>query len=244
MNYIEQEKATGWDFSYLTNTGRMAESPLPWNYFVTVCRHLSPGNTILDLGTGGGELLSLLPDKDQLHIYATEGYEPNVPVAEARLRTFGATLVADYSDDELPFEDNYFDVIIDRHESYNLTEIYRVLKPGGFFITQQVDGRSDLNIADVILAKGNKEYLHWDLSYALREFADTAFHIRMQQEDNGFTRFYDTQALLFYIKSMPYVFEDYDQFDFPRISALLNDYFATHGYLDIRKDRFIIVAQK
>ena len=44
---MQEEKASGWDFTYLTNTGRMMESPLPWNYFVIICRHLTPVATVL-----------------------------------------------------------------------------------------------------------------------------------------------------------------------------------------------------
>ena len=241
---MQEEKATGWDFSYLTNTGRMMESPLPWNYFMIICRYLKPGCTLLDLGTGGGEFLSLLPDKEQLRIYATEGYLPNVELAQKKLRSFGGTLVHDYTNDNLPFEDNYFDLVIDRHESYDLKEVYRILRPGGYFITQQVDGNSDLSIAEVLKVKANEEFLHWNIDYALQQFAPLPFNIIHQEADAGFMRFYDAGALLFYIRSMPYLFEEYDRFDFAQLSTLLSDYFAMNTFLDVRKDRFLIVAQK
>ena len=41
----------------------------------------------------------------------------------------------------MPFEDGRFDVVLDRHEAYVATEVLRVLRPGGVFVTQQVDGR-------------------------------------------------------------------------------------------------------
>jgi SAM-dependent methyltransferase len=241
---MQEEKASGWDFTYVTNTGRMMESPLPWNYFVAICRHLTPGAVLLDLGTGGGEFLSLLPDKASLRIYATEGYAPNVALATKRLQTFGGTLIDDYTDSSLPFANDFFDLVIDRHESYDLEEIYRILKPGGYFITQQVDGKSDLPVAEVLQVKANEAFVHWDLAYALQEFVPTAFKIKFKQENAGFMRFYDAEALLFYIRSMPYLFQDYVDFDFAKIASLLADYFSAHPYLDVRKDRFLIVAQK
>lgn len=240
----QHEKATGWDFTYLSNTGRMMESPLSWNYFMTVFRFLKPGMTLLDLGTGGGELLSLLPGKENMRIYATEGYAPNVAIARQRLSTFGAVLIADYTDEELPFDDHFFDLVIDRHESYDLDEVYRVLKPGGHFITQQVGGKSDLSIADVLQVKANKEFLHWDLGYALKEFRGTEFTLHQQLEDKGFMRFYDPEAVLFYVRSMPYLFEDYELFDFGKLTRLLKEYFSDHPFLDVVKDRFLIMAQK
>ena len=38
--------------------------------------------------------------------------------------------------DNMPFDDDSFDMIINRHGNYNVKELYRVLKPNGLFITQ------------------------------------------------------------------------------------------------------------
>jgi hypothetical protein len=107
-----------------------------------------------------------------------------------------------------------------------------------------VTGSSDLSVATVLQVKANEEFLHWNLGYALQEFVPTAFKISFKAADTGFMRFYDPEALLFYIRSMPYLFEDYDSFDFSKIAVLLKNYFSAHHYLDIQKDRFLIVAQK
>ncbi|WP_118953194.1 class I SAM-dependent methyltransferase [Taibaiella helva] len=114
------EKISGWDFSYLERSRRMVKSPLPRNYYNELLPYLRPGICVLDMGTGGGAFLSLLPHKEQYHIYATEGYADNIPVAAARLAGFGATLVSEYEDDALPFDDGFFDLVINRHESYVL----------------------------------------------------------------------------------------------------------------------------
>jgi 2-polyprenyl-3-methyl-5-hydroxy-6-metoxy-1,4-benzoquinol methylase len=74
---------SGWDFSYLN--GRMEEDAIPWNYKEMVEKNLSKEKVLLDMDTGGGEFLyslSNLPKK----VYATEGYEPNIPIAEKRLK--------------------------------------------------------------------------------------------------------------------------------------------------------------
>ncbi len=43
----------GWDFSHLD--GRMVEDPLPWQYSAILNRYLPAAQSLLDLGTGGGE---------------------------------------------------------------------------------------------------------------------------------------------------------------------------------------------
>lgn len=238
------EKATGWDFSYLERTRRMVESPLPWNYYNELLPYLRTGIQLLDMGTGGGEFLSLLPAKERYHIYATEGFADNIPVARERLATFGATLVSAYEDDQLPFEDTAFDLVINRHESYSIDEVWRILKPGGCFITQQVDGVSDRDIADKIGHKASNDVLHWNLAYALQEFIPGQLDVFRQEEHLGYTRFYDAEALIFYIRSMPYLFEDSAAFDYDRIRQRLGTWFGAHPFLDITNKRFLICARK
>lgn len=52
---IEEASLPGGDFSSLTRHGRMVEAPLPWNYFNLLTPCLLEAETLLDMGTGGGE---------------------------------------------------------------------------------------------------------------------------------------------------------------------------------------------
>ncbi len=45
----------GWDFSHIA--GRYVEQELPWNYGEVSAQFLRPQMRILDIDTGGGELL-------------------------------------------------------------------------------------------------------------------------------------------------------------------------------------------
>ena len=44
---------------------------------------------------------------------------------------------------EIPFESESFDIIINRHGDFHAEELYRLLKKGGLFITEQV-GRTKM----------------------------------------------------------------------------------------------------
>jgi SAM-dependent methyltransferase len=89
------------------------------------------------MGTGGGEFLaevsSSLPDR----VVATEEWKVNVPVAKKRLAKFGIEVVECRSV-ELSFKDGSFDLVLNRHEDLEPSEIARVLSAGGRVITQQV----------------------------------------------------------------------------------------------------------
>jgi len=103
-------------------------------------------DSLLDMGAGGGEFLaSLMPLP--IHTCATEGYEPNVSVARTLLQPLGVKVFRYEDDDNLPFDDEEFELIINRHESYSPKEVFRLLKPGGYFITQQVGVKNDSKLS-------------------------------------------------------------------------------------------------
>ena len=61
FNYLiaEVERPfAGWDFSYITGTERMVDAPLSWSYTTRVIWAKHDVQTMLDMGTGGGERLA------------------------------------------------------------------------------------------------------------------------------------------------------------------------------------------
>ena len=72
----------GWDFSWLN--GRATEERPSWGYSRLLAERAQDVSSLLDLQTGGGELLGQLPRLPPLTV-ATEGWEPNVRRAAQRL---------------------------------------------------------------------------------------------------------------------------------------------------------------
>ena len=50
----------GWDFEYITGSERMRSGMLPWSYREMAQNRMQDRKRMLDMGTGGGELLSSL----------------------------------------------------------------------------------------------------------------------------------------------------------------------------------------
>ena len=95
----------GWDFSYLK--GRRHSDPPPWDYINKVCSMLDGTHHMLDMETGGGEVLGDLKEHARYwpdRVFATEGYKPNVDVATRRLQPVGIEVVECESNENLPFE--------------------------------------------------------------------------------------------------------------------------------------------
>jgi hypothetical protein len=82
----------------------------------------------------GGEFLDSLSRLPELTI-ATEAYEPNVPIARNGLKQKGIEVVHVEDENSLPFENSFFDLVINRHESYPPKKLYRIRKKNGQFIT-------------------------------------------------------------------------------------------------------------
>ncbi len=80
----------GWDFSWME--GRSSTQPPPWSYEEIVSEHAAAAQAMLDMGTGGGELLAGLAARAPVTV-ATEAWAPNVPVAAARLAPLGIAVV-------------------------------------------------------------------------------------------------------------------------------------------------------
>jgi ubiquinone/menaquinone biosynthesis C-methylase UbiE len=134
---------SGWDFSRV----RDGRDPVPWDYREVVCRFLRPSDHVLDVGTGGGEVFLALASQ----FGKGAGIDISAEMIGQALRNKRAQRVAniDFAEMDgrhLGFESGAFDVVINRHCDVDVSETARVLRAGGYFITQQVGRRNTTSI--------------------------------------------------------------------------------------------------
>ncbi len=188
----EQQPFSGWDFSHLK--GRYFEASPPWSYEESVRRLLNDADSVLDMGTGGGEKLLEFKDALPPNTLATEGWPPNILVARKNLEPHGIKVVP-YDiekDDRMPFADTTFSLVINRHTAFDAFEIARILKPSGVFLTQQVDGRS---MADLSSVFGREPpHPHVTLAICAKEIEQAGLVIELAEESMGKMRFTDVGA--------------------------------------------------
>lgn len=135
----------GWDFSYLN--GRVRESDLPWSYVDLARSNVSEASRVLDLNTGGGELLiEILEDRSPVKVAATEGWAPNLPVARRHLEPRGIQVRESQRTQRLPADDGEFTLILNRHGASHPAELRRVLCPDGVYLTQGVGRLNDIGL--------------------------------------------------------------------------------------------------
>lgn len=230
----------GWDFSHLS--GRMEEFPLTWNYTIELNKYLKASSSMLDMGTGGGEFLSSLKPLPK-STCATEGYQPNIPVARNRLNPLGIEVFEVKDDSKLPFEDSKFDLIINKHEAYDPSEVQRILSQDGIFITQQVGGLNDSNLNELFGAK-QSIYNEWCMNQAVVDIENNGLTVLKNKECITKTRFYDVGAIAYYLKCIPWQIEDFtvDKY-FDRL-VHINNIIEKEDYIDIICHRFLVIAKK
>jgi len=233
---------TGWNFSYLTDSGRIVESEVNWEYRSLVEKYLKTCGNLLDMGTGGGEFLISLKNLPE-QVYITEGYKPNLKTAKNNLKKINAVVKFIDEDNKIPYKNNYFDLIINRHEEFDAAEVYRVLKPGRIFLTQQVGGINDLNLNTFLGAK-LPSYLNWSLSQTLELMSEAGFVILDQQESLGCTRFFDVGAICYYLKCIPWQISDFSVERYQSRLVMLHDYLQKNGPIDLVNHRFLVIARK
>jgi SAM-dependent methyltransferase len=194
----------GWTFSHLA--GRLTDDQPPWDYPAACRTALRGADHVLDMGTGGGEFLRTLADALPPDTVATEGWEPNVPVATANLAPFRIPVVRYDAEADppmsMPFPANRFDLVLNRHESFDVTELARVIAPGGVFLTQQVGGDEGAEIRELFGAEA--AYPDHMLDNIAAQVREAGFRIEGSASWHGRYQFADVGALVSYLALIPW----------------------------------------
>ena len=232
---------SGWDFVYLSK--RMLQDEPSWNYRQLVLEKIKTARSLLDVDTGGGEfLLSLQPLP--AHTFATEAYPPNVPIAKSRLEPLGVQVKDTPATGRLPFEDNSFDLIINRHGDIHAPEIARILKSGRSFVTQQVGGRNNIRLNEVLKDEVEFRDSEWTLDEAARQLEAGGLSIIDGREEYPLVKFKDIGAVVYYLKAIPWQVGDFSIERYYNRLGRIHNIIEAKGKFESVCHRFYIEAQK
>lgn len=231
----------GWDFSHIA--GRYREDTLPWDYRELVQGCLKDGLRLLDYDTGGGEfLLSLNHPYDKTA--AAEGHPPNVRLCAERLLPLGIDFRECSDPSAVPFEDEAFDLILNRHGGFDPAEIFRLLRPGGIFLTQQVGGDNDRDLVEMILPGTKKPFPELYLARQRENFEAAGFRILRAQEAYRSIEFYDVGAFVWFARVIPWEFPGFSvERCLPRLLKM-QERIERDGKITGTIHRYFILAQK
>jgi SAM-dependent methyltransferase len=232
----------GWNFAWLD--GRATEERPSWHYSKLLADRFRRARRVLDLQSGGGELLASLPHLPAL-LVATEGYGPNLVHAADRLRQRGAFIVG--TDDEhevLPFSDATFDLVTSRHPiSTWWTEIERVLHPDGSYLSQQVGPDSVRDLSEFIMGPWPDGSAR-DPRLAEQEAVEAGLMITDLREERLRTVFYDIGAVIYFLRLVVWIVPDFSVQRYRDRLWSLHQQIQRDGQYVTHASRFLIEARK
>ena len=245
LQYLLEEESkafSGWDFSYLD--GRWDDEELPWDYKIIVKQYLKPELNLLDMGTGGGEFLLTL-NHPYNNTSVTEGYKPNYEICVNKLKPLGIKVYNYVGDEKLSLiSDNTYDIIINRHESYNEQEIYRILKPNGIFITQQVGAFNNKELSHFFDENHVNQFPELTLERSIKRLENNDFKILYSDEYFPILKFYDLGAIAYFAKIIKWEFVNFNVKDNIDKFLILQEELKKVGYIPSKEHRFVIVVKK
>lgn len=232
----------GWDFSHLR--GRYEEErDLPWDYEQVARTFLRSDKELLDMDTGGGEFLLSLG-----HPYnktsATEGWPPNADLCRRRLIPLGIRFQQADGRGTLPFADGAFDLILNRHGSYDAVEISRLLRPGGTFITEQVGAQNDRELVELLLGKLPLPFPQQTLACAAKAAQSAGLRVVWGEEAFRSIRFWDVGALVWFARVLPWEFPDFSVHSCRKQLYRAQDILEQNGVVEGTIHRYLVIAQK
>lgn len=232
----------GWDFSRMSTE----RDPVPWDYIEVVSRFLRPTDTVLDIGTGGGERLLSLSDK----YLSAVGVDPDpemVRVARGNAEGNSKVRFLLSGADRLELlDDDAFDVVLTRHAPTFVPELDRVTKAGGLFICQGVGSRNMANIRQAFNTGSEALYEHAHQSL-LSDLTTRGW--RLVAEGHYDVRYWvrDVPSIIFWFQAIAGANEVPGDFSIATHHGVVNaliQRFGSHRGLETNEDRTLVIAQK
>ncbi len=238
----ERAPIDGWDFSWLE--GRATEERPSWRYSERVAERAAVATRMLDLQSGGGELLAGLPTLPVLMV-ATEGYAPNVAVAARNLQPRGASVVATQDDrGALPFASDAFDLVTSRHPVQTWwDEIARVLEPGGCYFSQQVGPDSVRELGEYFVGPWPEQSPR-DPELARRAATRAGLEVADLRTERLRTVFFDVGAVVYFLRLVVWIVPDFTVAASRDRLRDLHEQIVRDGPFVAHASRFLIEATK
>lgn len=232
----------GWDFSHIDGRYEV-EADLPWSYEAVVRLYLKSGLDMMDYDTGGGEfLLSLNHPYDKTS--ATEGYPPNVKLCTEKLLPLGINFKECHDPSDIPFEDESFDLILNRHGGFDAAESFRLLRQGGIFLTEQVGGNNDRDLVEMVLPGTDKPFPHLTLEQQRGGFEAAGFQIVRAEEAYRPIKFYDVGAFVWFARVIEWEFPGFSVDSCFKRLLNMQGVVDRYGKIEGTIHRYLIVAKK
>jgi SAM-dependent methyltransferase len=233
----------GWDFSHISDR-YIEEDDLPWDFKSIINNYITDEMNLLDMETGGGEFLLEL-NHPYSKTSAIEGYKPNVEFCKNKLLPLGIDFKEADGADVLPFRNNQFDIVTNRHGDYTCSELKRILKTNGLFLTQQVGAENDWELIKLLQPEIKEmTYPNQYLAIRQKELEENGFDILESGEAFRPIKFFDVGALVWFAKIIEWEFINFEVDKYLDNLYKAQEILKRDGAIQGRIHRFYFVARK
>jgi SAM-dependent methyltransferase len=235
----------GWDFSWFE--GRATEERPSWGYSSKLATRMAGVAAVLDIQTGGGEVLAealaKIPRRPCL-VAATESWPPNLAVAAAHVRPWGGSVLAVADDGDLPFAATSFDLVVSRHPTLTRwEEVGRVLEPGGTYLAQHVGAGTVGELTDFMM--GPQPVSQARTTERAVAGAESAGLVVVDLRHESLRAvFYDIGAVVHFLRKVIWIVPDFTVDRYRERLAQLHQLIVTQGSFVAHTQRFLIEARK
>lgn len=235
--YASVGNRRGWDFSRMKTESEVA----PWDYIEIALKYLKPTDYVLDIGTGGGERFIELSK----HFSKGVGIDPDtdmISTAKHNASKNNNTKVSFelMGAEDIQFPKNTFDIVINRHAPVVPKEVTKVLKLGGYFITQQVEKNNMQNLKQIFNYQKAWPNNAQTLS---KSFAENGCRFVAIGKYNINYWVKDIESFIFWLKAVDlpegFNIEDHGQ----QLLVYIKQYSTSKGFLTNEAREFLIVQK-
>ena len=235
----------GWDFSWLA--GRATEERPSWGYARLLSERLAGPRAVLDVQTGGGEVLAgALRDshREPAAVVATESWQPNVALARRALAPWHGAVVRVADASGLPFRPDSFDLVVSRHPTVVVwPEIARVLTPGGAYLSQQIGPGTNRELTDFMMGPHpiNAARNPQRTEAAARAAGLLVTDLREQALR---VEFFDVGAVVYFLRKVLWTVPGFTVAGYARQLTRMHEHISEYGSFVCHAQRFLIEARK
>jgi SAM-dependent methyltransferase len=240
----------GWDFSWFD--GRATEERPRWGYSRLLAERIGRAEAALDVQTGGGEVLAealrtavhRARETGPAMLAATESWRPNLEIARRNLAPFGGSVAEVEDDADLPFPAGSFGLVVSRHPTEVLwSEIARVLKPGGTYLSQQVGAGSNRELYDFMMGPQPVSTSRSPQA-AAAEATAAGLDVVDLQEQALRVEFFDLAAVVHFLRKVLWTVPGFTVAGYGEPLARMHEHIRANGAFVCHSQRFLIEARK
>lgn len=201
-----------------------------------VSKYLNEQTHLAAISLDGGDYISSFENLPPI----TYAVEAQFEKAEEKLSSQNIKVTRLTSEGKLPFKDERLDVVVNELANYDKYDLYRVVKPGGYILVNQLGSDNYRELINTFLPF--RLHGRWDLESGSRTLSEIGLEIVDGVEEHGYVRFNSLTSFIHFMKEITRV--DISQDRFVNFYGHVLKQIKEKNYYELTTHRFMVVARK